>query len=92
MLVALARWSPVARQYIHGRDVVEPTSASLKPHRSAKWRWLVAAAVLGGALGLGAHILYGKQSGTVITELLNQDEAEQGAESGNEQGVKAQLP
>lgn len=92
MLVALARWSPVARQYIHGRDVVEPTSASLKPHRSAKWRWLVAAAVLGGALGLGAHVLYGKQSGTVITELLNQDEAEQGAESGSEQGVKAQLP
>lgn len=75
MLSEMTRWSPIARQYISGRNAPDPTHSSLKPlrARSAKGRWLIAAAVLGGALGLGAHLLYGKGSGDVITKLLNKD-------------------
>jgi serine/threonine protein kinase len=84
MLKGLTRWSQTAHQYLEGKTPVTHQRLHHKSgYRTNKMRWFMVAAVLGGALGLGAHLLYGNSSSVVISKLLNKDQKIEQSEGDN---------
>ena len=75
MLEALKPWAPTAHSHLEANKTLaridQPDSAPTKVRRI---NWLIAAAVLGGALGLGAHFIYGKGSSQFLGQVFSQTE------------------
>lgn len=101
MLQALKPWSPTAHQHLDVRATLSKIDQPVSQQStSGKMNWLIAAAVLGGVLGLGAHFLYGNRSSHLIGHLLDQNEeavespvnsGEGDAGMSSKNGVEAQL-
>ena len=88
MLIALAPWSPTAHKHVDTQSALARIDSPSQSTATvpSKLNWLLAAAVLGGVLGLGAHMIYGKGSTQVIGKLLgdiDQAQIEQSEEGGS---------
>lgn len=71
MLKALAPWSPTAHKHVDTQSTLARIDSPSVEHTApSKLNWLIAAAILGGVLGLGAHLMYGKGSTMVIGKIL----------------------
>ena len=94
MLKALAAWSPTAHKHVDTQSAlarIDSPSADVRAPN--KLNWLMAAAILGGILGLGAHLMYGKGSALMIGKLLGDMDSAQTKikQSDNKQNTKVNV-
>lgn len=97
MLSALAPWSPTAHKHVDTQSALAriDSPSQSTPTVPTKLNWLVAAAILGGVLGLGAHLIYGKGSTQVIGKLLGEmdqatiEQSEEGGSTPEPDGAKS---
>ncbi len=104
MLSAMASWSPTAHKHVDTQSTLARIdSPSVESPSTNKLNWLIAAALLGGILGLGAHLMYGKGSAVMIGKFLGdiespkveqRDDERAGESDGNQTGgtLEANIP